>query len=193
MHPFIVKRSQRVRRLRVTVFCDGNCTVTAPRGMDMGMIERFIRAKSSWIMKKLDTFKPFRPYIRVPRRSNVRRQERRAQYLEHRDHAHTFVQKKLVYWSGIYRDRGIATFTYHTVSVKDQKTRWGSCSRHGNLNFNYRIARIPEHLADYIVVHELCHLVEFNHSRAFWALVAQTMPEYKAYRRELQKHHMGIA
>ncbi len=66
------------------------------------------------------------------------------------------------------------------------KTRWGSCSKKKNLNFNARIAQLPDHLIDYVIVHELCHLIEFNHSAKFWALVAQTIPDPQNCRRELR-------
>src|SRR5438105_4671667 len=66
-------------------------------------------------------------------------------------------------------------FAINRIAVKNQKTRWGSCSKKGNLNFNYKIYLLPRHLADYVIVHELCHLGEFNHSPAFWKLVAKTI------------------
>ena len=76
-------------------------------------------------------------------------------------------------------------FSYGRVSIRDQRTRWGSCSKKGNLNFNYRICYLPPHLLDYVIVHELCHLGQFNHSAAFWALVAQTLPDHRERRAEL--------
>ncbi|NBX49499.1 M48 family peptidase, partial [bacterium] len=77
-------------------------------------------------------------------------------------------------------------FSYGKISVRNQQTRWGSCSKRGNLNFNYRILFLPPHLADYLIVHELCHLKEFNHSPRFWALVAQGCPNYHACKKELR-------
>src|SRR5438552_3208726 len=65
------------------------------------------------------------------------------------------------------------------VSIRDQKTRWGSCSSTGRISFNYRLAKMPERLAEYVVVHELCHLLEFNHSPRFWRLVSRTVPEHR--------------
>lgn len=80
-------------------------------------------------------------------------------------------------------------FSVGRISIRDTKTRWGSCSKRGNLNFNYKILFLPAHLADYIVVHELCHLQEFNHSQNFWALVAKIFPNHKAMRAELKKQN----
>ncbi len=102
-------------------------------------------------------------------------------YTRHKHLALLLVQKKVAEWNAIYG------FRVGKISVKNQKTRWGSCSKKGNLNFNYKILFLPEPLADYLVVHELCHLGEFNHSHKFWNLVAQTLPDYKARRVALKK------
>jgi predicted metal-dependent hydrolase len=76
-------------------------------------------------------------------------------------------------------------FTYNKVAIRNQRSRWGSCSKKGNLNFNYRIVLLPLRLAEYVIVHELCHLSEFNHSQNFWSLVAETIPDHQVRRREL--------
>lgn len=96
-----------------------------------------------------------------------------------------FAQERVGVFNEIYG------FSYKEVRVKNQKTRWGSCSKRGNLNFNYRILYLPLHLADYIVVHELCHLKEFNHGKKFWDLVAQVFPGHREMRRELRKYRVG--
>lgn len=77
-------------------------------------------------------------------------------------------------------------FSYSRVFIRNQKTRWGACSAKGNLGFNYRIAFLPPELADYVIVHELCHLGQFNHSRAFWELVEQQIPNHKELRHQLR-------
>lgn len=76
---------------------------------------------------------------------------------------------------------------YKKVFIKNQKTRWGSCSSKKNLNFNYRIAILPPELQDYLVVHELCHLQEMNHGANFWSLVGEQIPNYRECRNELRK------
>jgi predicted metal-dependent hydrolase len=83
-------------------------------------------------------------------------------------------------------------YRFNRVSIRNQKTCWGSCSRKGNLNFNYRILFLPERTQNYIIAHELSHLAEFNHSKKFWALVARTSPEYAAIRKELRRSGMGF-
>ncbi len=65
------------------------------------------------------------------------------------------------------------------IRIKEQKTRWGSCSSKGNLNFNWKIVMAPDEIMDYLVVHELCHLLHMNHSKEFWESVAKIMPDYK--------------
>ncbi len=77
---------------------------------------------------------------------------------------------------------------YTKITIRDQKTRWGSCSSNGTLSFNYRLMYAPPRILDYVVVHELCHLTHMNHSKDFWNMVASIMPEYKTYRQWLKDH-----
>ena len=78
-------------------------------------------------------------------------------------------------------------FKYNRVAIRDQKSRWGSCSSKLNLNFNYRVGLLPEYLMDYVIVHELCHLAEMNHGAKFWELVSEVIPDYNARREGLKK------
>lgn len=83
-------------------------------------------------------------------------------------------------------------FVYGRVSIKEQTSRWGSCSRRGNLNFNWRLLLAPLPVLDYVVFHELCHLKELNHSERFWRLVARGCPDYKTYRRWLHDNGRSL-
>lgn len=78
--------------------------------------------------------------------------------------------------------------SYTSITVRDQKTRWGSCSSRGTLSFNYRLIFAPPEVLDYVVVHELCHLTHMNHSKDFWNMVGSVMPEYKTYKSWLREH-----
>ncbi|MBI4427446.1 MAG: M48 family metallopeptidase [Candidatus Magasanikbacteria bacterium] len=103
------------------------------------------------------------------------------EYKKRREQAREFVLKKVENMNKIYN------FSFKKISIRNQKTRWGSCSKKGNLNFNYKIIFLPERLAEYIIAHELCHLREFNHSRDFWNLLAVAVPKCRESRRELRK------
>ena len=74
------------------------------------------------------------------------------------------------------------------VAIRDQKSRWGSCSRKGNLNFNWKLIMAPPQALDYVVIHELCHMRQFNHSPRFWALVEGQMPDYDVWKKWLKAH-----
>ena len=97
-----------------------------------------------------------------------------------RDRAKSAFMERIAYYAPIVGVR------VGRISVKDQKTRWGSCSSKSNLNFNWRLLLAPEDVLDYVVVHELCHLVHLNHSAAFWEMVEHVMPEYESRRRWLK-------
>ena len=122
------------------------------------------------------------------RKRRVRRvvsKSSRKDYLEHKEQARALVMERIEFYRAIYATKGYI-FKFGRVSVRNQRTRWGSCSKAGNLNFNYRIALLPLALSDYIIVHELCHIGEFNHSDKFWSLVAVAVPNYLKIRKELK-------
>ena len=111
----------------------------------------------------------------------IKLKRNRADYHAHRHLAVEIAKHRLAHFNSTYQ------FTINKVTIKNQATRWGSCSKKGNLNFNYKIALLPRHLSDYIIVHELCHLGQFNHSKEFWNLVAKTIPNYPVIRKEFKK------
>ncbi len=106
---------------------------------------------------------------------------KQAEYEKHREIASAIAHERLAHFNEFYN------FKYARVAIRNQRTRWGSCSHKGNLNFHYKIALLPEHLRDYVIVHELCHLGQMNHSQKFWALVAQTIQNHAECRRDLRK------
>lgn len=118
--------------------------------------------------------------VRVERMKIGKRRKGSKEYRETKEAARGIAKARLEYFNQTYH------FSYAKVFIRNQKTRWGACSAKGNLGFNYRIAHLPPALADYVIVHELCHLGEFNHSPAFWALVARTIPNHKALRKALR-------
>jgi predicted metal-dependent hydrolase len=101
-------------------------------------------------------------------------------YAKHKEAARALAHTKVGYFNTFYN------LPVGKVFIKNTKSRWASCSEKGNLNFNYKIVLLPPHVADYLVIHELCHLGEFNHGPKFWALVSQCCPNYRQVREELR-------
>ena len=101
--------------------------------------------------------------------------------IKKREQARSFVQNRLKYFNDFYG------FKINRIAIKNTSSRWGSCSSKRNLNFNYKIIYLRPVLADYLIVHELCHLGELNHSRRFWALVSKTIPDYVKINKELKR------
>ena len=171
---YVLRSGGGRRNLRITVKPGGVVAVAKPSFLSERAAEDFLVKKSAWIIKVLD---------RMGRRSNLLAGGGRADYERLAETARSLAKCRLEYFNAIYN------LEFKRVAIRDQRTRWGSCSRKGNLNFNYRIALLPEHLTDYIVVHELCHLAELNHSPRFWKLVARALPDFAARRRELRQNY----
>lgn len=117
----------------------------------------------------------------------VRRRSRRTtsvtkHYTDHKEAARQLIHTRLAHFNTHYH------LTYKRVALRNQRRSWGSCTSLGNLNFSYKILFLPPELADYIIVHELCHLKELNHSERFWSLVAETIPDYKEKKAALKKY-----
>lgn len=109
---------------------------------------------------------------------------KRLNALEHRyrDAARAKITARVEYYHSVTGGH------YTSIAIRDQKTRWGSCSSLGTLSFNYRLIFAPSKVLDYVVVHELCHLTHMNHSKNFWGMVERIMPDYKEYRQWLKEH-----
>lgn len=105
-------------------------------------------------------------------------------YLEKKESVRLLIHSRLEKYNAYYN------FKYGQVAIRDQKSRWGSCSSKANLNFNYRVGLLSEELMDYVVVHELCHLSEMNHGPKFWRLVAEAIPNYAHLKSELKNIHL---
>jgi len=101
--------------------------------------------------------------------------------MEYKERARALVHERLRFF------REVCGVKYSRVAIRDQRSRWGSCSIGGNLNFNYRIVFLPAHLVDYIIVHELCHLKHPHHGAEFWTMVEQYIPDAIQRRGELRE------
>lgn len=170
---YTIRHHPRSKYMRLSINPTGEVFVTAPKHMTKEYIERFIFKKMDWIQDKLDYIEKHPPSIHKIKSSKV-------DYKKYKDQALVIVKEKILKFNMFYN------FPIKNLSIKNQKTRWGSCSRKGNININYKIALLPDHLAEYLIVHELCHLGQFDHSHKFWDLVGKTIPDYRQKRKELR-------
>ena len=171
---YTVRMSTRAKHLRIDVYPDTRVVVVVPKRANPKTVEQFIRAQSEWVQRKVQTFQKH-----ADKGGLVLPAPKRGDYKKYKEQARSLALARLEHFNQHYG------FTYNRVAIRDQKTRWGSCSSKGHLNFNYKIVHLPQAHADYIIVHELCHLKEMNHSERFWDLVAETVPDHKQLRKEL--------
>ena len=151
---------------------EGNLTVRAPRNVSLYRIDETVQSHAGWIEKKRKALEKNR------KMALVITPEIRADGLRR---ARKIIPARTSFFSGLMN------VTYGTVSIREQKTRWGSCSGKGNLSFNWKLVLLSPELLDYVVVHELAHRVEMNHSPRFWAVVESVLPDYKSLRKRLRE------
>ena len=163
-------RSNR-KSLALQVKADGSVIVRAPLRIAERRIETFAADHWDWVEKQKQ---------RISRqRENARRitgEERREGFQK----AKEIIPRRTAYFAA---RMGVS---YGRITIREQKTRWGSCSQKGNLNFNWKLVLMPPELLDYVVVHELVHRKEMNHSPSFWAVVEKELPDYRKRREELK-------
>jgi hypothetical protein len=158
--------------MRIAVFCDGAVLVTKPTFLSHSRAEFFIKQKLGWIARTIEGFSK-KPQKLLAHYSVKDFRENKQRSLE-------LVMERITYLNQFYKHE------INNINIKNQKTRWGSCSGKRNLSFNYKIIFLPGELQDYIIVHELCHLKEMNHSRKFWDLVMQSIPDYKTRQEKIK-------
>ena len=168
----VMKRRAGSKGLRLTVASGGRVTLTMPKRLSLRAAEEFLRSQKDWILAA------YRRALDHPRRLLMEGDEE--EYRSHKEEARRRITERVAYFEPLYGVRA------KRIAIRNQRTRFGSCSAQGNLNFNYRLIFLPPALFDYVIVHELCHLRELNHSPRFWALVARTIPDYQVRKRELQ-------
>ena len=168
-------RSRR-KSLAIEITPELQVVVRAPIRMPVREINAFVQEKDDWIrehLQRMEEKKRLREQYRELALSEEELQELATQ-------AMTLIPQKVRYYAQII---GV---TYGRITIRNQRTRWGSCSGKGNLNFNCLLLLMPEEVLDYVVVHELCHRKEMNHSARFWAEVEKILPDYRQRRKWLK-------
>ena len=164
----IIRSSRKTIAIQITA--GGQVILRCPNRMPKQEVLRFAESKRDWIEKhlaKLSAKPQLSPFTE-------------AELRDLRDRAMRVIPVRTEYFAQLL---GVS---YGRITIRAQRSRWGSCSSKGNLNFNCLLALVPEEVLDYVIVHELCHLLEMNHSSAFWGNVARLIPDYRIYRKWLK-------
>lgn len=215
--PIPVRESSRSKRLRISVGSHG-VRMSVPRGTAEREIDRFIASQETWIVKTLRSQSQPRSNrlglqqagvvwhqgepIKAVRSNGVRSRAFLALYQGERvlavsgprDRAAAAIdswcreQLRLIAEEIIEREAPQLGVTVKKLRIGDQRTRWGSASSNGTISLSWRLLLAPRQVIEYVVIHELCHLLEMNHSKRFWAHVARRWPSWKEERKWLQEH-----
>jgi len=176
--PFTVVRSGR-KTMAISIKEDGEIIFRVPLHISEREIMRMAGEKSRWIIThylEMIAKKNSRPV------SDLSAVQKAALEQRYREAAREYIPKRTAYY------HTMTGGVYHRITIRDQKTRWGSCSSKGTLSFNWRLMLAPPAVLDYVIVHELCHLTHMNHSPAFWQAVESVCPEYRSLRKWLKDH-----
>lgn len=167
---YTLRRSQRAKNLRLSVRPGGAIVLTAPKSAQLEEIEQFAARYAAWALRASEAMRDFE-IIPISRKDIAKLKAE----------SHVIATSKVRHFASLY---GVQP---GSITIGAHKRRWGSCSHRGNLTFNYRLAALPLECIEYIIVHEVCHLVELNHSKRFWALVGRQCASYKEVRRRLRR------
>ena len=163
-----VIRSNR-KTVAIQVNSDLSVTVRAPRSASEKDIEEILKKKEAWISKHIEKIKETKERFEAEPTEKLTREK----VIALAEEALKVIPARVEYFARVI---GV---TYGKITIRNQKTRWGSCSSKGNLNYNCLLMLDPPEVLDYVVVHELCHRKEMNHSKAFWAEVEKVLPDYR--------------
>ena len=200
---------------------ESGLTVVVPHRYNTEGIARFLYQKKLWILRKLEDCRKFQSNSITIVSDSIPYLGQKLKIIEQRDHNQladvSLGQNTITVNLGVddnlprvletwFRSQAEKLITrkvnifsqqigvrFGRLTIRNARTRWGSCSRLGNLNFNWKLIKAPEPVIDYVIVHELCHLKEMNHSSGFWNLVKQHCPNCYEYRAWLKQHELEIA
>ena len=175
MIPYTLVRSSR-KTISILIKPDGEVEVRCPKRCSKREVEQFLLSKEDWIRKHLEAF------AQRPKCPTLSETERKALA----EQAAEILPEKVRHYSqriGVSCGR---------ITIRSQRTRWGSCSAGGNLSFNCLLMLCPEPVQDYVVIHELCHRKHLNHSADFWTEVERYCPDYRVHRKWLKDNGASL-
>lgn len=173
----IIKTRRKTIGLEISP--DLQITVRAPYHLSDVRIREFVESKQTWILKHLAIMQDRQAHDPIP-----------AGVISDKELRHMTKEARIIIPERVKYFAKIIGVTYGQITIRHQKTRWGSCSSSGNLNFNCMLMATSPELIDYVVVHELCHRKQLNHSPLFWKEVEEILPDYRNLRSRLREYRL---
>jgi len=173
--PVLFATSPRAKYLSVTIKPDRTIRVAVPKGVSLTTAGKFLQSKIPWAKKHLNELQKLQqdcPRTNLPAINKTK--------------AKTLLTMRLNYLARKYG------FTYNTLFIRNQRTRWGSCSSRNNISLNMNLVRLPQELRDYVILHELVHTKHKNHSRRFWTELDKLVGDAKRLEKEMKKYSLGV-
>ena len=175
--PVLFERSQRAKHVNISVKPFTGVRVAVPYGSSFKKAQEFVYARTDWIQRHLHRMKQYENENRVAAAASVdidraKAKRKLTRRLKHLAEKHGF--------------------TYDTVFIRNQKTRWGSCSHSNNISLNMKLVRLPQELMDYVILHELAHTRFKNHSSDFWAELNRLVGDARGKASELNKYGLAL-
>jgi len=215
-YPYKIVDSKRAKYIRIKLTKTGELSVVLPSQDLTSFAHGFVRSKAEWIEKNLDRITITLPdslpeiiqlrllneiwaieYVTLPVKSitlietleyvlQIKGNIEDSQLIKKTINKWCQKKAKSIFTVMLNKFAEEFGFHYNRLSIRSQKTRWGSCSNNKNISLNSKLLLMPEEIASYVMIHELCHTIEMNHSHKFWALVRECDPNYQKHRQELK-------
>ncbi len=210
--PYSIRRSSRTKKIKLVVRTDGKVELVMPKLVPLFIGKAFAKLHEDWIKKqhkkaknklpeipsedgaflpflgqnyRLEIQKDTKNKIKVVNEKIIVQYKKKADIKKNIEHFYREKAREICTERALYFAKKIG-LKFKAIRIKNQKTRWGSCSSQGNLNFNWKIIKEEMKIIDYLVIHEICHLQEMNHSKRFWKLVENLDPDYKIHAKYLK-------
>ena len=175
---YVIRKSARAKNMRIVIKSNNDIEVVIPQMIPKFLGKKFLEKNKLWVLRSLE------------KQTKIRNSEENFEKIKIEESEDFYRQKAKEYLSERVKFFiEILDIKFNKIRIKNTKTRWGSCSSQKNLNFSWKIMLAPPKVIDYLVIHEICHLKEMNHSKEFWSLVELLDPNFEEHKKWLKRHN----
>ena len=175
--PVLFERSKRAKRVSISVKPFKGVRVAVPYGLSFKKAEEFVNSKADWIKIHLEEMKQY---------------ERQSHFSSNTSDGIDRLKAKILLTKRLQQLAKYSGYSYNRVFIRNQRTRWGSCSSKNNISLNMKLVKLPDELIDYVILHELVHTRKKDHGKAFWAEMDKIVGNGKKMASRLRRYRLGL-